>query len=68
MNKLRNLPSQRETYTEEDWEPDHGLKKEKAPALRGEEGGEECSSGRCLLSLQEQTKSAAAEEEEASLV
>ena len=57
--------TRRETCTEEDWESDHGLKKGKAPALRREEGGEECPSGRCLLSLQEQSKSAAAKEEAA---
>ncbi len=38
MNKPRNLPSRRETCIEQDWEPDHGLKREKAPALRRKEG------------------------------
>lgn len=38
MNKLGNLPSRRETCIEQDWEPDHGLKKEKAPAPRRKEG------------------------------
>ncbi|KAK5870912.1 hypothetical protein PBY51_003820 [Eleginops maclovinus] len=39
MDTFRNLPSRRQTSTEEDWEPDRGLKREKAPALREERRG-----------------------------